>query len=54
MSAEDYRLRAEAAQGQALSARSEEERAAFLQIAELWRGMAARAPQRREELVEAD
>jgi hypothetical protein len=53
MSAEDYHSRAEAAQRQALIARSGEERAAFLQIADLWRKMAARSPYRRE-LAAAD
>ena len=53
MSAEDYNSRAEMAQRQAHSARSCEERAAFLQIADLWHKMAARSPRRRE-LVDAD
>ena len=46
MSAEEYDSRAEIAQRQARSARSGEERAAFLQIADLWRKMAARTPRR--------
>ena len=54
MSAEDYNSRAEIAQGQARSARSGEERAAFQQIADLWRRMAARTPQRRKEPAEVD
>jgi hypothetical protein len=54
MSAEEYNSRAEIAQGQARSARSGEERAAFQQIADLWRRMAARTAPRRRELADAD
>jgi hypothetical protein len=43
MSAEEYQRRAKLAQQQADSARQEEDRKAFLEIAALWRALADRA-----------
>ena len=44
MSAEEYQARAELAKRQARSARNDEERKAYLEIANLWWSLAGRAP----------
>ena len=45
MSAEEYQARAELAKRQARTARNDEERKAYLEIAHLWWSLAERAPE---------